>query len=264
MNSAMIHFEPCFSRKDQGIFLKRTLKKVKKTVKIENKEILVYTVPVCIEKPSERAIRKFIEYLKKENIKKIILSDAAALLPFKDEFYKNFSVFDGAAVINYKIQDILRKYVSTKEADLSNCAVLLYTNSPELAKECILKIYKHVRKIKIESIKPDLFFDLTSFFLYEYGIFIEINQQREKNLKEISIVLDSFKEKADLFYYNEEKTEILYFKKDLFNTFKKYRNLNQSSIEFLVDQINGNTSAQSIKQFFKTYPFRIIKIKNND
>ena len=264
MNSAMIHFEPCFSRMDQGIFLKRTLKKIKKTIKVENYDVLIYKIPICIEKPSERAIQKFILLLKEDLIKNIILSDDAASLPFLEEFKKHFNIIDGASVINYRIYDILRKCVSMKENDLSDCSIILYTNTPELAKECILKIYKHVRKIKIESQKPDLFFDLTSFFLYEYGIFIEINQQKEKQEKELSIVLDDNLESADLFYFNEKKSEILFTNKNYFKEFKKFRNLTQSSIEFLIDQFYGNIDNQSIKMFFKTYPLRISKIKNND
>ncbi len=264
MNSAIIHFEPVFSKLDQSIFIKRTLKKVKKNVVIEKKAIPVYILPLCQENPSEKAMMKFISYLKAEGIQRVLLSDAAETFPIIDILKENISIITGMSVINYKIYDILRKCAGARELSLENSTLLLYTNRPALAKELILKIHKHVKKIKIETEKPELFTELTDHFLEEYGIFISVNQERTE--EDLKVQLDGIEKKVGMdLYINEEKpSNILFFDKNAFAEIKPFKKLNQSCIEFLIDQYYGTIKNETIRQIFKDYSVRITKIENND
>ena len=148
MQAAIIHFEDIFRKKDQ-FFIGKTLKKIKRSIKIENNEIPVYILPVTKEKPSVKAIKRFITYLKEEKIKYIIFSEAA--LPFRSLFEninEGFEFFSGMHVIHHKIFDILRKCAEKNNVELSASTVTLLTDYPEQAKEMILKIYRYVKKIR--------------------------------------------------------------------------------------------------------------------
>lgn len=260
MQSALIHFEPVFTKWEQNIFIKKAFKKVKSTIMINEKEIPVYKMPVFMEKPSKKMMQRFISYLKEENIEYVLLSESAASLSVSYILKNHFKLFTGGSVINYKLYEILKKCAESRNKELSDSSVVLITESLENAKEFIMKIYKHVKKIKIKTDKPTIFSDLTSFFMYEYGLFIEISRKTEKKENEIYILLDGLYKSADLYVNGDDKTEILFSAKNLFKELTPYVKLNQYTLEFLIHQLSGNLSQQGIKSFFKMYSVRVIKL----
>lgn len=259
MKSAIIHFEPIFTKWEQRFFTKKAFKKVKSTVMINKKEVLVYKLPVTEENPSERMMLRFLSYLKEENIDTVLLSDSAKSLPVSSMLKSHFKYFDGNSVINYKLYDILRKCAENASTELSDATLVLITNKPDVAKEFILKVYKHIKRIKIKTEMPTLFSDLTSFFLYEYGLFIEIVGQAKKQEKDIFILFDGNYDIADLSFNNENKTELIFSAKNYFKEIMPYAKLNQNTLEFLIHQLYGSISQQSVKSFFKVYSVRVIK-----
>ena len=147
MQGAIIHFEPIFSNLDQSLLIKKTLKKVKKEIITENLKIPVYCMPIAEKKPSQKAIYHFVNHLKENNIQSIILSEQAKKFAYLlKEYKKDFYIFNGNYVINYKINDILRKYAREKNIEIGKSTAVLITNSPEKAREIILKIYKIVKR----------------------------------------------------------------------------------------------------------------------
>ena len=260
MKSALIHFEPVFTKWEQSLFIKKAFKKVKSTIIINEKEIPVYKIPVFSEKPSEKMIQRFINYLKEENIDSVLLSESAALLSVSYMLKNHFKFFTGNYVINYKLYEILKKCAESRSLELSDSTLVLLTESYENAKEFIIKVYKNVRKIKIKTDKPTAFSELASFFLYEYGLFIEISRKEEKKEDEIYILLDGLCESADFYIDGENKTEILFSAKNLFKEITPYVKLNQNTLEFLIYQLLGNLSQQELKTFFKMYSVRVVKL----
>lgn len=260
MKSAIIHFEPVFSRWDQSLFTRKAFKNVKSEINVNDKQILIYNIPVWKEKPSEKMMLRFISYLKEEEIDTILLSDSAEALSISHVLKKHFKIFNGSFVINYKLYDILRKCAEAHSLELSESTLVLLTSQPEKAKEFILKIYKHIKRIKIKTEKPEIFSELSSFFLYEYGLFIEVSKQTEKKEFELFIYIDGLLDSANLYLGDAKQTEIIFNGKNLFKEIKKYKKLNQITLEFLIYQFCGKLSHQNIKLFFKTYPVRIIKL----
>lgn len=260
MKSAIIHYEPIFTKWEQRFFIKKAFKKVKSTIMVNKKEVLVYKLPVTEENPSEKMMLRFLSYLKKENIDSVLLSDRAKSLPVSSMLKGHFKFFDGNSVINYKLYDILRKCAESAGTELNDATLTLITNKPDVAKEFILKVYKHIKRIKIKTENPTLFSDLTSFFLYEYGLFIEIVGQVKKQEKDIVILFDGSCDMADISFNNENTTEILFSAKNIFREIMPYVKLNQNTLEFLIYQLYGNISTQSVKSFFKAYSVRVIKL----
>ncbi len=260
MKSAIIDFEPIFTKWEQRFFIKKAFKKIKSSVMVNEKEILIYKIPVVEEYPSEKMMFRFISHLKDEKIDTIILSDRAKLLPVSSMLKNHFKFYDGNSVINYKLYDILRKCAESQCLELCDATLILATNKPDVAKEFILKVYKHVKRIKIKTENPTFFSDLTSFFLYEYGLFIETARQIKKQEKDIFILFDGTCELADVSFNSENKTEILFSAKNIFREIMPYVKLNQNTLEFLIHQLYGNLSTHSVKSFFKAYSVRVIKL----
>ncbi|MBE7048478.1 MAG: hypothetical protein E7393_03790 [Ruminococcaceae bacterium] len=266
MKAAIIHYEPVFSRLDQSLFLKRTMRQIKSEIKTEDIKIPIYLLPICGENPSKKAIEKFCSYLKKEQIKKIIITNqASSVLKNFSLLEKNFSFFYGDTIIKYKIKDILRKYALLKNLELSKETVVIETDNPNKAKELIAKINQMVRKIKIETKDADKFKSLTEYFLQEYGLFIEINKKNDKH--GIIIQLDSMKEKKDslrLYTEKNNNNQIIFNCKNHFNQIKKYLTLNQKTLELLIFQKYGTINEQNCRRFCKDYHIRVSNFKNND
>ncbi len=265
MQSAIIHFEPVFSNLDQSLLIKKSLKKVKKEMESEGIKIPVYCLPIAEKKPSQKAVHHFVKYLKENNIQSIIFSEQAKKFEYLlKEYEKEFYIFNGNYVINYKIYDILRKYAREKEMEIGKSTAVLITNSPERAQEVILKIYKFVRKIKIETTCKEKFLKLQEYFLEEYGLFIIFDSKNEKEKNEISILLDNKEIKADLCLAGKNEINLIFACKKEFKEIKKYLQFNQKTLEFIINAHFGGLSEETIKRFFKEAVPKISKIKNND
>lgn len=250
MQAAIIHFEDIFQKKDQ-FFIGKTLKKVKRSIQIDNITIPVYLLPITKEKPSVKSIKRFITYLNEEKIKYIIFSEAA--LPFRSLFESlnnGLVFFSGKHVIHQKIFDILRKCAEKKELELSSSTVTLVTEYPEQAKEMILKIYRYVKKIKIKTKYKEKFAPLLEYFLYEYGLYIVCTDEIEN--REISLPVQHF---------NLE----VYFKcKKQLGEISSYININQEGLEFIIYSVYHSLSDETVKRFCKEYIPKISKIQNKD
>lgn len=264
MNTAIIHFEPVFSKRDQGIFFKKTLKKIKREIQIENHSVLLYLLPVSFVNPSEKAVMKFIAYLKEEKIEKLLLSDSVKKRPEAEILKKHFQIYEGNTIINYKIHDILKKCSQKKDFALEDSTLVLYSNQPEWAKEFLLKVYPLVKEIHIQTKVPEQFSQIILYFLQDYGIYIAMNEKNDE--KEIVVVSDEDFQGVvgDLYLNCEEQTKVLFQKKFMLEDFEKIVEPNQKMIEFLVENIYDNLKNENIQQFFTKYPVRITKIKNND
>ena len=258
MSSAIIHINIDVSNIQQKFWLTKKLNQSRKSIKVENKTIPVFDLPVSLQYCSEKIIKKCITYLKKENITHILLSDSMKELPASTFLKEHFYTFDGTAVINYKIYDILKKYATEKEIHLADSSLLLYTDFPEKAKEIILKLYKHVRKIKIQTERIQAFSELHHYFLEEYGLFIEIAEKI--NQADITMNIDQKEEKADLSLMRE-KNQIIFSKGSLFVECKPYHEIDQCLIEFYIYYLYGMISKETMRRFFIDYPVRISKIK---
>lgn len=260
MSCAIVHFKPCFTKWNQIFFTKKLKEKIKSEIIISNKKIPVYLIPVVKEKPSEKMIAWFISYLKEEKIDTILLSDDSEALPFINKIKNCFQIFDGTKVINYKLYDILRKCAEVKQVELSKSTLIVYVNEPEFAKNYILKTYKFVKKIKIQTDKPSLFSELSAFFLYEYGLFIDIVKEVKKENNEIIIVLNDTLYESDFYLGKEKNTEVIFSVKNLLSKINFYKKINQNAIEFLIYLLYGNMKDENIKKFFKSYSVRVIKL----
>lgn len=260
MNLAIIHHEPIFSKWNQIFFTKKVKEKIKREITILNKKVPVYLIPIIKEKPSEKAINQFILYLKEENIDIVLLSNDVECLPVAKEIKKHFLFLNGNKVINYRLYDILRKCADARNTELSKSTLIISAEEPEQVKQFILKVYKFVKKIKIQTNKPSLFSDLSAFFLYEYGLFIEIVKEVKKTDNEIIISLTEKSQQADVCFCNEKNTEIIFSVKNLLYEINSYKKLNQEMIEFLIYLLYNNIKEENIKRFFKTYSVRVVKL----
>lgn len=260
MSCAIVHFKPCFTKWNQIFFTKKIKEKIKEETIILDKKIPVYLIPVVKEKPSEKMIAWFISYLKKEKIDTILLSDDAEALPFINKIKNCFQIFDGTKVINYKLYDILRKCAEVKQVELSKSTLIVYANEPEFAKDYILKTYKFVKKIKIQTGKASLFSDLSAFFLYEYGLFIDFVKEVKKENNEIIIALNDILYESDFYFGKGKNTEVIFSVKNLLSEINSYKKINQNTIEFLIYLLYGNIKDENIKRFFKSYSVRVIKL----
>lgn len=252
MNAAIIHFEDRFSRLDQ-ILINRTLKKVKRTIKMQEEHIPMYLLPLSKDKPSAKVMKRFITYLKEEKIKYVIFSKEA--LPFL-ELFKNHNegieFFSGIHVIHYKIFDILRKYADKKNIELSASTVTLITEYPEQAKEMILRIYRYVKKIRIKTKYKEKFTPFLEYFLHEYGLYIICDETEENSHKEIMFPIQYY----DMNVFFKCKKEI--------GDISSYININQEGLEFIIYALYHSLSEENVKRFCKEYIPKISKIQNND
>jgi len=241
MNAAIIHFENIFSKTDQ-ILINKTLKQVKRIINMEESKIPLYLLPIYKEKPSPRAMKRFITYLKEEKIRYIIFTEAA--LPYRELFLEltnDFQFFSGHHVIYYKIFDILKKYAEKQGIELTNSTVTLLTEFPEQAKEMILKMYRYVKKIRIKTKYKEKFSPLLEYFLYEYGLYIICDEQEEGVKEEIILPVQNFN--VDVFFK---------CKKNI-GEISSYINMNQESIEFLIYSLYHSLSEGTVKEFCKEY-----------
>lgn len=264
MDAAIIHFEPCFSKWDQSVFFNKTIKKIKKTINIKDVSVFVYTLPLNEENPSEKALKRFFTYLKGEKIKYIISSNQAKeFTNVLEQLEENFLFFNGKTVINYLIYDILRKCAKIKEIKPEESTVTLLINDPHYAKEIILKICLHVKRIRIQTQDKEKFKELFDFFLNEYGLFILTDQRDDKEEKALVLCFDeAFNHiKADFNFCGKDK--VLFQVKNI-NELSKLLTIDQKAMEFLIYTQYQKVSNETVKQFFKANMPKIIKIKNND
>ncbi|MBR5236958.1 MAG: hypothetical protein IKW06_06285 [Clostridia bacterium] len=268
MKAAMIHFEPVFSHFNQTFGIKKALLHTKKEIKEEKIKIPVYLVPVTEKNPREKAIEKFSSFLIKEGITHIILSNKA----YKNNLIRKkmettFETFTGTEFVKYKLYDILRKYAGSKGINLGISTLIIETDSPEKARQYILKIYKYVKKIIIKSENEAKFSEITKFFLEEYGLFIPVEQKKSQEENEILIQLDSMVEEKKVLNISSDinrSSKIIFGSKKKFKNITKYLDLNQMSLEFLIFQQYNNINEENIKRFCKDYMIKVSKIVNND
>lgn len=263
MACGIVYFTPGLSKADRGIFLRRTLRRCKTVISCEGKPVSLFRLPVCETAPSEKAMRRFVTYLKDNQIDRILLSQippsvAETLAPLT----QNFTVFDGFSVINYKIYDILRKYAAKSGINLAESTVVLCTDIPETARQLILKLYRHVRRIRIETGQPERFGDLAAYFLEEYGLYLPLTKQ-EKRQNEVYISADGQRQDCDI-VMRGGSLEVSFFIKDAFRELSHYCKYNQATVEFLCYLHEQTLSDSAISRFFKIYAPKISKIKNND
>ena len=252
MNSAIIHFEDSFSRMDQ-FFINKTIKRIKKSITLENTAIPMYLLPISKEKPSLKAMKRFITYLKEEKIKYVIFSPSA--LPFLELFIsqnEGLEFFSGKHVIYHKIFDILRKYAEKKDIELSASTVTILTEYPEQAKEIILKIYRYVKKIRIKTKYKEKFAPLLEYFLYEYGLYIICEEQEENIKEEIILPVQNFN--INVFFKCKKNV----------GDISSYIDVNQEGLEFIIYSLYHSLSEETVKRFCKEYIPKISKIKNKD
>ena len=262
MKTAIIHFEPLFSGFAQSFRFKKALKSSYIIKKDGKYKLPIYRIPVYEKNPSDKATRKFCEFLKQEKIERILFSKETKRVPRAVSFLKNnFPLFTGETVINCSIVEILRKYAAKQDKVLGESTLCVETDSPQKAERMIKKIYKHVKKIKLKTKYPDRFQDIREQFLKDCGLFIEINSP--KTASELLVQLDSMlpKEEALHLCFDETAGSKIIFKiKNGFTEFEKMTELNQSAIEFLICLQFGKLSEQAVLQFFKSHSVKISKI----
>ena len=258
MFGAIIHFEPFFSKWDQSIFLSKTLRRVKSEIEVEGMTVPIYLLPISIANPSEKALDKFIRYLREEKVDKVLLTDVVKKLPCCQKLTDNFSVYDGKSIINYFLIDILKKCSSDYQIPLQECSLVLISNVPTEAKEILEKCYSFVKEIYIDTDHPERFESLQQEFLEDYGIFLSLIHKKQKN--EIIISLESTQKP----YHFSVNQKIIFKNVKLLKKFLPFIECNQELIEFFVEKKFNSTKRRYIQQFHKDYPMVITKIKNND
>ncbi len=254
MIAAIIDYKEGISKLDQTLFLKKTLKNCKTEIKENEITIKKYYIPIHIEKPSEKALQKFCDFLKRENVFYIYLTHRAKQIEcVKEILSKNFSFFTGQQVINYKTCDIIRKYAGKNEKKLSESSILLETNDPQKAEDVINQICRRVKKISIKTNQEERFSPLCEFFLKEYGLFISFNDTENYD---IYVELDA--KPAPSFYLNisadEKNANRIMFK------LQNKKEHDQFYIEFLIYCQYGALNKKTIKEFFNRHSVRISKI----
>lgn len=265
MSCGLIYFESGLKMAEQNIFLRRTLKQCETELVTEGKRLLLFRLPVSTERPSERAVFRFIDFLKNKGIKKVYLHEipkkfAGVIAPI----YREFEVFDGFSVINYALYDIIRKYAAQKGMILRDVTLVLHTDAPQKAEHVISLLHRHVHRISIQTSDFERFEALTAHFLNEYGIYIAMYGKKEcKN--EFHIVLDEAR-KADLCDLNLTNGNLsVYFNmKQYFKELLCFGKCKQDMIEFLCYMHENSLSNAALSSFFKAYAPKISKIKNND
>lgn len=263
MACGIVYYEPGLSKADQGIFLRRTLRRCKTVISCEGKPISLFRLPICETAPSKKVIRRFADFLKENAIDRILFGQIPqSIAEISAPLYREFAVFDGFSVINCKIYDILRKYAAMHNINLAESTVVLCTDAPEAARQLILKLYRHVRRIRIETDKPESFGDMAAYFLEEYGLYLPLTKQN-KQQNEICISTDKQTQDSDV-VMRGHGLEISFVIKGTFKELSQYCKMNQASVEFLCYLHEESLSDSAISRFFKTYAPKISKIKNND
>lgn len=148
--------------------------------------------------------------------------------------------------------------------ELAKSTLVLETDDPSRAEEIILRLYKHVKKIRIQTEQRKAFNSLVEYFMYEYGIYIE-TEAKITNENEICVMLDEKNEKqADIYVStNSFKHTKVYFKtKNISDNY--FEKKHQAIIEFLIFNKYAGIKEAAIDAFFKDYQVRIIKFENNN
>lgn len=244
----------------QFLFNKKFLRN-KEEIKLFHSFVPLYKIPVSDKEISEKSIKKVIYCLKKEGIRYIITTKKLQIRRnLSERLKKEFIFFDGSQVINYKIYDILRKCAAKKGIDLENSTVRLISNDAGKVKEFVLKFFRNVKKIEIVTDCEKNFTDLSEYFLEEYGLFLLINKEGKYDEKKITVFLDGGKKQsADLYFTEQKSSEIMFSSKNAFNQISSILNFNQESIEFFVYILYGRVCKETVKEFFKKYPTKIVK-----
>jgi len=262
MAAAIIYIEGNSSLLHQ-IKLFKTLQalKIKKT--FLNINYVAYGIPLYKGNIKEKQLKKCIDFIKKDNITKVLLADSVP-----NDIYHilstEFEVIQGNKIINCMISDILKVCAAKREINLEDSTVVLLTDNPDHAKEIILHIYKYVKKIEIKTKEQNRFSLLNEFFIQEYGLFIEINKEIEK---EDSIYLnldEKDNKKVDFdFSCNSFCKNKVYFKiKKGEKEIKPFVKLHQAAVEFLMLKNNLQLESAQISRFCKEHRLRIMKIEN--
>ncbi len=265
MSCGFIYFEPGFSKVDQSVLLRRTLRECETEIKTEGMKLRLFRLPLCEENPSMKTVSRFSAWLKKREIHQLYISDLPAqFVEVKRALAREFSIFNGLSVIDYAIYDILRKYAAQKEIKLADATLVLYTNNPQKTRDMILKLYRHVRRIRIQTENPERFSELSAYFLREYGLYIALeNEKRRPN--EIHVVLEDG-QKPEVCDINLcGGSPAVYFNmKQHFKELSRFGSCRQELVEFLCYLHEESISETAISNFFRAFTPKIIKIKNND
>ncbi len=255
MPGAIIHFEPIFSRLDQGFFFQRTLKKIKR----ERPDFLLYLLPINQERPSKKALYEFISYLKNEKIERILFTEAMKKRPEAEILLKHFQTYEGNTIINETIHEILKNCSQKKHLCLQDCTLVFYTNYTETLKELVFKLYPFVKTISIQTEHEALFLDLTSHFLENYGIYISVNQKFPK--ENIKLFLDGEQRNSD---FSFQTSEILFSQSVIPDEIRTLLKPNQYFLEYMIEKQQKKLKNEQIHQFFIENQLNIVKIENND
>ncbi len=223
-------------------------------------------VPVYKENIKQRDAEKLIVYLKSNQVTHVLLTqDFLNQTKFCQMMQENFLMPEGIQIIKHKIFDIIRKCAVQKGIEIQASTVALMTDSPKEAEEYIMRLYRHVRKIRIITKSADAFAILQNRFMEEYGLFISCDEEIAlKN--EITISLNIIKTESDFnvsrqnLFDNQLQFRMKYGDKELF----PHAPLCEDAIAFLMLQKGLIPTEESIRRFFKEHYVKITKIKNND
>ncbi len=261
MACAIIHYEPSFSRMDVGFFIKRTLKNVKKVIQDDECYYLLYLLPICENYFSKKGFDEFVSYLKKENINKIILTKQALKCEKTEKLLNCFNTYDGLSLINAEIYEIIKKCALKKHLQLSKSSLVLYTNQPEKAKSVILKLYHFVKDIVIQTKEEEKFIDLSFYFLENYGIDVLINGKIPKEA--VSVIIDGRFENGN-YDFSFSDSRVLFCGKKIHRELNEILEMNQFTMEYIIENRQKNLENQQIHQFLKENDLKIVKIEKND
>lgn len=246
------------------IRINQTMQALKLRKQFLNIDYVAYGIPLYKGKIKDKQLNKCIDFIKKDNIENILLSDYADA-EIKEKIMQKFNVINGNRIINCMIFDILKVCAVKKEMELENSTVVLITDNPERAKDVILQIYKYVKKIEIETTEKNQFASLNEFFIHEYGLFIEINIEKE-NDKHIYLNLDEKNHKKADFDFSSAsflKNKVYFKIKKGEKEIKPFVKLHQAAIEFLMLKNNLQIESAQISRFCREHRLRMMKIENN-
>lgn len=223
-------------------------------------------MPVYKEEIKERDSKKLIAYLKSNQVTHVLFAQDFSLYPeFCQKMQENFQVPDGTAIIKHKIFDIIRKCAAKKGVEPQDSTVVLITDSPKEAEACIMRLYRHVKKIRIQTNCPDVFSKLQNTCMEEYGLYIccegeEIqNNEIAISMKSESATADFCLQKYDVFDY-----KILLRMKSGEKELFPHLPLHEDALTFLMMKTGVSPTEENIQRFFKEHYVKITKIKNND
>ncbi|MBE7027433.1 MAG: hypothetical protein E7407_00180 [Ruminococcaceae bacterium] len=264
--AAIIDYDYKFSSFQEFLFKigKLNEKYFCKEILIDGKIIRIFKFPASArtlmnKRNFLKIIKKFTLFLKNKGITNLIFSDECLkIVNIKENLKKDFKIFNGKSIINFEFQYIIKKCIKSRE----NSEIVIFSNDFNDFNEIFNLIFKNFRVSALVTEYKNLFISFIDEIFNEYGILVNIYDKEEflenKDFFYININMDS---DDFIFDMDLKKLKIIFYRNPIFDKISNYFKIFDNTVlEFLIYNINGDIEKSKITDFFKKYDIKIVRI----